>query len=114
MSMREFEQYLKASDFFADTMNAHLVSTAEVVASFATVLKRRGQMADAEMNELLRRLGGSPACERCEYKSHILVSDELAHTLSCFQGASFQRPQEVYYQSMSSYWNAANDSGPKE
>ena len=56
MSMKEFEQYLKASDFFADTMNAHRAATAEVIAGFATVLKRRGQLTDVEMNELLRRL----------------------------------------------------------
>jgi hypothetical protein len=56
MSMREFEQYLKASDFFADTMNAHRAATAEVIAGFAGLLKKRGQLTDTEMKELLRRL----------------------------------------------------------
>ena len=56
MSMKEFDQYLKASDFFADTMNAHRAATAEVIAAFAVLLKRRGQATDVELNEMLRSL----------------------------------------------------------
>lgn len=56
MSMKEFEQYLKASDFFADAMNAHRAATAEVIAGFALVLKQRGHVTDVELKELLRRL----------------------------------------------------------
>lgn len=61
MSMKEFEQYLKASDFFADTMNAHRAATAEVIAGFAQMLKKRGQATDAELKELLRRLEDATA-----------------------------------------------------
>ena len=56
MSMKEFDQYLKASDFFADTMNAHRAATAEVIAAFAVLLKRRGQATDVELNAMLRSL----------------------------------------------------------
>ncbi|WP_398491878.1 hypothetical protein [Variovorax sp.] len=45
-----------------------------------------------------------------EYLGHLLVSDSLAHTLSGFAGVSFERPQEVYYQTMSRRWNSANDA----
>lgn len=58
MSMREFEQYLKHSDFFADTMNAHRAATAEVIVGLALLLKRRG-VTDVELNEMLRRLEDS-------------------------------------------------------
>ncbi|MET3441369.1 hypothetical protein ABIC94_002127 [Variovorax paradoxus] len=74
MSMREFEQYLKASDFFADTMNVHRAATAEVIASFATVLKRRGQMTDVDMNELLRRLEDSTGRPSIDGSRRILAA----------------------------------------
>jgi arginyl-tRNA--protein-N-Asp/Glu arginylyltransferase len=57
MSMREFEQYLKASDFFHDAMNTHRTATAEVIAGFAMLLKQDGKVTDEQLNRLLRRLG---------------------------------------------------------
>ncbi|MNK95331.1 hypothetical protein D3C87_1155630 [compost metagenome] len=74
MSMREFEQYLKASDFFRDTINAHRTATAEVIAGFAQVLKKRGQITDAEMSELLRRLEDSTGRPSVDGSRRILAA----------------------------------------
>jgi len=80
MSMREFEQYLKASDFFSDTMNAHRAATAEVVAGFAQMLKRRGQVTDAELKDLLRRLEdatGRPSVDSSRRNLAARIGDSL-------------------------------------
>lgn len=80
MSMREFEQYLKASDFFADTMNAHRAATAEVISGFAVLLKRRGQVTDVELNELLRRLAdgtGRPSIDGSRRNLAARIQDSL-------------------------------------
>ncbi len=80
MSMKEFEQYLKASDFFADTMNAHRAATAEVIAGFAQMLKKRGQATDAELKELLRRLEdatGRPSVDSSRRNLAARIGDSL-------------------------------------
>ena len=79
MSMKEFEQYLKASDFFADTMNAHRAATAEVIAAFAHLLRRRG-VSDAEFKELLRRLEdatGRPSVDGSRRNLAARIGDSL-------------------------------------
>lgn len=53
-------------------------------------------------------LGDHQLARDAEYHSHLLVSDSLARALSGFAGVSFERPEEVYYQTMSRRWNAAN------
>lgn len=80
MSMREFEQYLKNSDFFADTMNAHRAATAEVISGLVALMKRRGQVTTAEVNELLRRLEDSTGRPSVDGSRRILaarISDSL-------------------------------------
>ena len=74
MSMREFEQYLKNSDFFADTMNAHRAATAEVISALVVLMKRRGQATTAEVNELLRRLEDSTGRPSIDGSRRILVA----------------------------------------
>ena len=79
MSMREFEQYLKHSDFFADTMNAHRAATAEVIVGLALLLKRRG-VTDVEVNEMLRRLEDStsrPSVDGSRRNLVARISDSL-------------------------------------
>ncbi|MET3390658.1 hypothetical protein ABIC33_001281 [Variovorax sp. 1140] len=79
MSMKEFEQYLKASDFFADTMNAHRAATAEVIVGFAQLLKRRG-VSDAEFKELLRHLEdatGRPSVDGSRRNLAARIGDSL-------------------------------------
>ena len=79
MSMKEFEQYLKASDFFADTMNAHRAATAEVIAALAQLLKRRG-VSEAELKELLRRLEdatGRPSVDGSRRNLAARIGDSL-------------------------------------
>jgi len=79
MSMKEFEQYLKASDFFADTMNAHRAATAEVIVGLAQLLKRRG-VSDAEFKELLRRLEdatGRPSVDGSRRNLAARIGDSL-------------------------------------
>ena len=79
MSMKEFEQYLKASDFFADTMNAHRAATAEVIAGFAQLLKRRG-VSDAEFKELRLRLeaaAGRPSVDGSRRNLAPRIGDSL-------------------------------------
>jgi hypothetical protein len=79
MSMREFEQYLKASDFFADTMNAHRAATAEVIVGFTVLLKRRG-VTDVEIKELLRRLEdgtGRPSIDGSRRNLSARIADGL-------------------------------------
>ena len=80
MSMREFEQYLKHSDFFADTMNAHRAATAEVIAALMTLLKGRGQVTDVELNEMLRRLEdgtGRPSVDGSRRNLAARIGDSL-------------------------------------
>lgn len=55
-------------------------------------------------------LGEHQLARDAEYLGHLLVSDSLAKGLSGFAGVSFERPEEVYYQTMSRRWNAANDA----
>ncbi|MET3915138.1 hypothetical protein ABID97_001920 [Variovorax sp. OAS795] len=74
MSMKEFDQYLKASDFFADTMNAHRAATAEVIAAFAVLLKRRGQATDVELNEMFRSLEEGTGRPSVDGSRRILVA----------------------------------------
>ena len=74
MSMKEFEQYLKASDFFADTINSHRAATAEVIAGFAAVLKRRGHLTDVEINGLLRGLEDSTGRPSVDGSRRILAA----------------------------------------
>lgn len=56
MSMREFEQYLKASDHFADVINTHRAATAEIIAGFAAMLQDSGIVSGAAIKVLLARL----------------------------------------------------------
>lgn len=55
-------------------------------------------------------LGEHQLARDAEYLGHLLVSDSLAQALSGFAGVSFERPEEVYYQTMSRRWNSANDA----
>lgn len=55
-------------------------------------------------------LGDHQLARDAEYLGHLLVSDSLAQALSGFTGVAFERPEEVYYQTMSRRWNAANDA----
>ncbi|MDQ0027790.1 hypothetical protein J2X90_005626 [Variovorax paradoxus] len=55
-------------------------------------------------------LGEHQLARDAEYLGHLLVSDSLAQALSDFAGASFERPEEAYYETMSRRWNSANDA----
>ncbi len=74
MSMREFEQYLKASDFFHDALNTHRTATAEVIASFALLLKQDGKVTDAQLDRLLRRLGDATGRPSVDGSRRILAA----------------------------------------
>lgn len=45
-------------------------------------------------------LVGHQIARDTEYLGHLLVSDSLAQALSDFSGATFERPEEAYHQSM--------------
>ena len=80
MSMREFEQYLKNSDFFADTINTHRVATAQVVASFALLLKQEGKVTDDQLRRLLRQLEdatGSPSIDGSRRLLAVRIDDAV-------------------------------------
>ena len=80
MSMREFEQYLKNSDFFADTINAHRVATGQVVASFALLLKQEGKVTDEQLRRLLRKLEdatGSPSVDGSRRLLAVRIQDAV-------------------------------------
>ncbi len=57
MSMKEFDQYLKASHHFADVVNTHRAATAEVIAGFAGLLRDSGVLTEAQIQTMLKRLG---------------------------------------------------------
>lgn len=59
MSMKEFDQYLKASHHFADIINTHRVATAEIIAGFAGLLRDGGILTEAQIKALLRKMEDS-------------------------------------------------------
>jgi hypothetical protein len=56
MSQSEFEKYLKNSDHFVGTINAHRTATAEVIAAFATLLMENNHVSKEAVRELLERM----------------------------------------------------------
>jgi len=74
MSMREFEQYLKASDFFADVMNTHRVATAEIIASFANLLRDNRAVSNEQIKALLKALNNGRSGPSIDSSRRLLVA----------------------------------------
>lgn len=76
----EFEKYLKNSDHFVGTINAHRTATAEVIAAFATLLMENNHVSKEAVRELLERMeapGSGPSVDVSRRILAARVGDKL-------------------------------------
>ena len=80
MSQSAFEQYLKNSDHFVGTMNAHRAATAEVIAGFAQLLMDNNQVSKESVAKLLGELqapGSGPSIDVGRRTLTARIADKL-------------------------------------